>query len=189
MCPFHIADWSQLQGQCLHAVATCVSPAALFAPSYFRPDCWAAVPVQRQAKQSQQSAVPSCCALLHTTARAASTPADTQSEPRALVSATSEAEDVEPRRPARLQHHSAASQESDQCGNEADRDAGAQVTEGSRVVLYKGRYMQAFRMLVRFKIFQLVGIAALAVPINTFLAGVSLFICCHSPPPPQPPTP
>lgn len=46
--------------------------------------------------------------------------------------------------------------------------------EGHRVVLYKGRYMLAFRMLVRFKIFQLVGIAALAIPINTFLAGVSL---------------
>lgn len=57
---------------------------------------------------------------------------------------------------------------------EADGDAEAQAVEGSRVVLYKGRYMLAFRMLVRFKIFQLVGIAALAVPINTFLAGVSL---------------
>ncbi|KAL0031542.1 hypothetical protein WJX77_006181 [Trebouxia sp. C0004] len=29
--------------------------------------------------------------------------------------------------------------------------------------------MQTFRLLVRFKIFQLVGIAALAIPINTFL--------------------
>jgi hypothetical protein len=38
--------------------------------------------------------------------------------------------------------------------------------------LYKGRYMQTFRLLVRFKIFQLVGIAALAIPINTFLMEV-----------------
>lgn len=45
---------------------------------------------------------------------------------------------------------------------------------GTKVVLYKGRYMQLFRMLVRFKIFQLVGIAALAVPINTFLVEGSI---------------
>lgn len=32
--------------------------------------------------------------------------------------------------------------------------------------------MQTFRLLVRFKVFQLVGIAALAIPINTFLMEV-----------------
>lgn len=32
--------------------------------------------------------------------------------------------------------------------------------------------MVPFRLLVRFKIFQLVGVAALAVPINTFLSEV-----------------
>ena len=41
-----------------------------------------------------------------------------------------------------------------------------------RVVLYRGAYMRPFRMLVRFKIFQLVGIASLAIPINTFLVEV-----------------
>ncbi|KAL0051647.1 hypothetical protein WJX82_011174 [Trebouxia sp. C0006] len=43
------------------------------------------------------------------------------------------------------------------------------LSNDTKVVLYKGRYMQTFRLLVRFKIFQLVGIAALAIPINTFL--------------------
>lgn len=32
--------------------------------------------------------------------------------------------------------------------------------------------MVPFRLLVRFKIFQLAGVAALAVPINTFLSEV-----------------
>ena len=45
---------------------------------------------------------------------------------------------------------------------------------GTKLVLYKGSYMRLFRLLVRFKIFQLVGIAALAIPINTFLVEV----CC-----------
>lgn len=132
------------------------------------------MPIQRQAKQHQQLSVPPYCALLHTTARAASRPTETQPQPQAPVSATSEPQNVEARRPA-TQQRPAASQEGSECSNEAVRDAGAQAGEGSRVVLYKGRYMLAFRMLVRFKIFQLVGIAALAVPINTFLAGVSLF--------------
>ena len=56
------------------------------------------------------------------------------------------------------------------------------VPDGTKLVLYKGRYMQTFRLLVRFKIFQLVGIAALAIPINTFLVEVSsrtlLFFVC-----------
>lgn len=46
------------------------------------------------------------------------------------------------------------------------------IPDNSKIVLYKGRYMQTFRLLVRFKIFQLVGIAALAIPINTFLVEV-----------------
>ena len=40
------------------------------------------------------------------------------------------------------------------------------------IILYRGAYMRPFRMLVRFKIFQLVGIASLAIPINTFLVEV-----------------
>lgn len=58
-----------------------------------------------------------------------------------------------------------------------DSDANTQTarTPQSRVVLYRGAYMQPFRLLVRFKIFQLVGIASLAIPINTFLVEV-----CHS---------
>lgn len=46
-------------------------------------------------------------------------------------------------------------------------------------VLYRGRYMVPFRLLVRFKVFQLVGVAALAVPINTFLVQASwLLLSC-----------
>ena len=165
---------SKLQGECPHAGATHVTPAALFAPSYFRPGLWAAKPVQRQANWNQQSSAPPYSALLHSTAGAASTSAGTQPQPQAAGSATSDPQAVKASQPARRQQLSAASQEGSQCSNEADGDAEAQAVEGSRVVLYKGRYMLAFRMLVRFKIFQLVGIAALAVPINTFLAGVSL---------------
>lgn len=39
-----------------------------------------------------------------------------------------------------------------------------------RHVLYRGRGIRIFRVLVRLKIFQLTGIAALAVPITTFLS-------------------
>ena len=52
-------------------------------------------------------------------------------------------------------------------------------------VLYQGRFMVPFRLLVRFKVFQLVGVAALAVPINTFLVQASLLLlsraaqCCR----------
>jgi hypothetical protein len=41
-----------------------------------------------------------------------------------------------------------------------------------RVVLYRGRGIVPFRVLVRLKIFQLAGVAALAIPINTFLVEV-----------------
>ena len=44
--------------------------------------------------------------------------------------------------------------------------------DACRVVLYRGRGMVPFRVLVRLKIFQLAGVAALAIPINTFLVEV-----------------
>ena len=44
--------------------------------------------------------------------------------------------------------------------------------EAQRTVLYRGRGMVPFRVLVRLKIFQLGGVAALAIPINTFLVEV-----------------
>ncbi len=44
--------------------------------------------------------------------------------------------------------------------------------EAERTVLYRGRGMVPFRVLVRLKIFQLGGVAALAIPINTFLVEV-----------------
>ena len=55
-------------------------------------------------------------------------------------------------------------------------------TTQARIVLYKGAFMRPFRLLVRFKIFQLVGIASLAIPINTFLVEVdfSSSICPSS---------
>ena len=45
--------------------------------------------------------------------------------------------------------------------------------EAQRIVLYRGRGMVPFRVLVRLKIFQLGGVAALAIPINTFLVEVT----------------
>ena len=47
-------------------------------------------------------------------------------------------------------------------------------------VLYKGRWMVPFRVLVRLKLFQLAGVAALAVPINTLLSEVRFcnFLIC-----------
>ena len=42
-----------------------------------------------------------------------------------------------------------------------------------KTVLYRGKGMVPFRVLVRLKIFQLAGVAALAIPINTFLVQVS----------------
>ena len=181
-----------LKRQCLHAGNTGASPPATFTPSCMRPGQWAPLPFRRQTRQTQQPLVPSHHALLHTRAGVASIPADTQPEPQtSAVSATTEPQGGEQRQSVRLQQHSAGSQGGSQGGLEADRASGAQAVEGHRVVLYKGRYMLAFRMLVRFKIFQLVGIAALAIPINTFLAGVSLFNCCPPPPlgGPSPPVP
>ena len=51
---------------------------------------------------------------------------------------------------------------------------GAQQADQQPILLYKGRGMQIFRLLVRFKIFQLLGVAALAIPINTLFAEVRL---------------
>ena len=39
-------------------------------------------------------------------------------------------------------------------------------------VLYRGAGMVPFRLLVRFKVFQLAAVAALAIPISTFLSEV-----------------
>lgn len=43
-------------------------------------------------------------------------------------------------------------------------------TQFEKHVLYRGRGIQLFRILVRFKIFQLTGVAALIVPLTTFLS-------------------
>jgi hypothetical protein len=43
----------------------------------------------------------------------------------------------------------------------------------TKVVLYKGFGMIPFRVLVRLKVFQLMGVASLAIPINTFLVQAS----------------
>jgi TMEM70/TMEM186/TMEM223 protein family len=56
--------------------------------------------------------------------------------------------------------------------NKVALDAATKEKAGSSrtvVVLYRGRGIQIFRILVRFKVFQLAGVAALAVPIATFL--------------------
>lgn len=64
---------------------------------------------------------------------------------------------------------SGAAVASDADTSEAQSPSSNAVPDSTKIVLYKGRYMQTFRLLVRFKVFQLVGIAALAIPINTFL--------------------
>lgn len=108
-----------------------------------------------------------------------SIPSDTQPLPPASDSA--QPKPAQSRQPSTVQQHSAASQAGGHGADEAVRDSGSQAVGAGRIVLYRGCYMLAFRMLVRFKIFQLVGIAALAVPINTFLAEVSLFNWRHHP--------
>jgi len=50
--------------------------------------------------------------------------------------------------------------------------------DGEIEVLYKGRWMLPFRVLVRLKMFQLGGVAACAVPLGTLLTEVR-------PPPPR----
>lgn len=72
-----------------------------------------------------------------------------------------EAAPATPKGPVKTQSNSAATSAS----TSAKQD---------RIVLYRGAYMRPFRMLVRFKIFQLVGVASLAIPINTFLVEVHM---------------
>lgn len=54
---------------------------------------------------------------------------------------------------------------------------GAQAAQ--KTVLYRGFGMIPFRVLVRLKVFQLMGVASLAIPINTFLvqAGIQYLFC------------
>jgi len=51
-----------------------------------------------------------------------------------------------------------------------DSAAAAVEARGTRHMLYRGRGIRLFRLLVRFKVAQLTGIAALAVPITTVLS-------------------
>jgi len=74
--------------------------------------------------------------------------------------------------PRRTPAESEAAAASDAGTNQAQPPSSNDIPDDTKIVLYKGRYMQTFRLLVRFKIFQLVGIAALAIPINTFLMEV-----------------
>jgi hypothetical protein len=50
--------------------------------------------------------------------------------------------------------------------------ASSQAGPQKKLVLYRGIGMVPFRVLVRLKVFQLAGVAALAIPINTFLVEV-----------------
>ena len=77
--------------------------------------------------------------------------------------------------------HSTASQTASS-GNDlnAQGSATAKPSNGSyprKQVLYRGPYMLPFRLLVRAKVFQLVGIAAAAIPITTIFTEASP--CCH----------
>lgn len=109
----------------------------------------------RQGRRRQQSSLWLQCAHLRTTAGPTLIP----SSPKALPQGSDAPK-------------AAAACLAGDVVDEADTDSGSQAVDAGKIVLYKGRYMRMFRMLVRFKIFQLVGIAALAVPINTFLAEV-----------------
>ena len=73
--------------------------------------------------------------------------------------------------------------QSSSSGSSAGSRGGATQGESEqqgKVVLYRGLGMVPFRVLVRLKIFQLAGVAALAIPINTFLAEVSASMCPSS---------
>lgn len=140
----------------------------------------------RQGGRQQQSSLLPQCAHLHTTAGPMSIP----SSPKALSQGPDSDAPRAAAAPSRQlptppQHLAAGLAGGHGLVDEADRDSGSHAVDAGKIVLYKGRYMRMFRMLVRFKIFQLVGIAALAVPINTFLAEVSLVKLCHHPPHPS----
>jgi hypothetical protein len=62
-----------------------------------------------------------------------------------------------------LQHHSYSTT--------STTNTSTSQSEWQKQVLYRGRGIQLFRILVRFKIAQLSGVAALAVPMATFLSG------------------
>ena len=58
-----------------------------------------------------------------------------------------------------------------------DETSQPQVLE--KEVLYRGRWMIPFRVLVRLKIFQLAGVASLAIPLNSFLLEVEHTLAQH----------
>ena len=61
-------------------------------------------------------------------------------------------------------------------GGESDGGSGPRGAPGlpQKHVLYRGLGMVPFRLLVRFKVFQLAGVAAVVIPISTFLSQVCL---------------
>ena len=131
--------------------------------------------LQLLPKWRQQSAYLSHVCNLHTAAGATSTRAGEHTQPQApdsLSKTNAETETLKQQPPQHSQAMLTSAEKSN--GSKVEGQAAAELPQGSKIVLYKGRYMQAFRMLVRFKVLQLVGIAALAVPINTFLVGVSM---------------
>lgn len=46
-----------------------------------------------------------------------------------------------------------------------------------KIVLYKGPWMVPLYVMVRLKVFQLVGFGSLAVPLSAWITGVSCFHC------------
>ena len=111
---------------------------------------------------------------MHTAAGTMSTLAGKQPQPQAPDSLSKTNAATEALRQPSSQHSQiVGTSVVDSDPSKVEGQAAVEPLPGSKVVLYKGRYMKAFRMLVRFKVFQLVGIAALAVPINTFMVGVS----------------
>ena len=96
-----------------------------------------------------------------------------QTEPQASDSIKTDPQAASPKQLTPQHHRSAGTSAPAALDSKAERQADLGPQVGHKVVLYKGAYMHPFRMLVRFKIFQLFGIAALAVPINTFLVAVS----------------
>ncbi|BDA42295.1 hypothetical protein COCOBI_03-1820 [Coccomyxa sp. Obi] len=67
-------------------------------------------------------------------------------------------------------YFSSSASENEKTPQKQPTDQGA----AEKTVLYRGKGMVPFRVLVRLKIFQLAGVAALAIPINTFLVQGSV---------------
>jgi hypothetical protein len=63
-----------------------------------------------------------------------------------------------------------------QSGDGSNSESGSPGAAGppAKHVLYRGLGMVPFRLLVRFKVFQLAGVAAVVIPISTFLSQVRL---------------